>query len=170
MQKQEEYRKYIEEHRKFVKQAFENLLKSNILQLDAGDLEQLRIEIENHDMSKYDEEEFEPYRKHFYPCSFENANDTKAEFDKAKEHHFLANNHHPQHPDRKIKVDRISVVHNILDWIAMSYKFGDYVWDFYEQSKIGEQFSSKEKEMVENIILLIKKKKDIFYPEKSIEI
>ena len=117
-------------------------------------------------MSKYGLEEFEAYRIHFFPCTFENKDDAKEDFEFAKKHHYLVNDHHPQNPTRKEGLNKVACIHNILDWIAMSYKFNDSIWQFYENSGIGEKLNTVEREFVEEILDLIKTQKELFYKEE----
>ena len=165
--KREEYTRYIGEHRVLVKKALQQFLKIKNIQLSEEEIKTLSEEIANHDLSKYGEEEFESYRKHFFPCSFENKKESDEEFRIAVQHHYSVNNHHPQHPSRRTGLNKIACIHNILDWIAMSYKFNDNIWDFYSRSKISEKINPIEREYIEDLLGKLKSYKDIIYSEEK---
>jgi hypothetical protein len=112
----EEYMKYIDNHRKRVKTAYCMYFKDKVGIIfeevfnesctDLGLLvPQIEYQIENHDMSKYGDEEFEGYRAYFYPTALEveKMNDDpefkdliQENFDQAWLHHQQNNDHHPQ--------------------------------------------------------------------------
>jgi len=54
----------------------------------------LDTDIKQHDMSKLSPEEFQAYRKTFYPTSHEEKVAAEKEYDAALEHHKLNNGHH----------------------------------------------------------------------------
>lgn len=165
----EEYTRYIDEHRNYIKKALSQFLKMKIVDLSQHDIEMLSSAVESHDISKYGIEEFEPYRKHFFPCSFENKMDSEKEFQIAVQHHYLVNDHHPQNPSRKDGLNKIACIHNVLDWIAMSYKFKDNIWDFYSNSKISQKINPLEKEYIEKILDEMKLYKNILYENENEE-
>ena len=167
VKKEKEYTEYIEEHRGFVKEAFLKFISSNISDLTSEEIEILRIAVDNHDLSKYETEEFDAYRKHFFPCTFENPKDSQKEFEIALKHHYSLNDHHPQNISRKNGLNKVACIHNILDWIGMSYKFKDDVWKFYEGSNIKEKINDEERIYIENILEEMKMKEDIFYSERD---
>ncbi len=173
--KREEYKKYIEEHKENIIQAYKRF-KSFIAKCDTcinlnnKELECLKNDIIHHDDSKFSESEFEAYRKHYFPCSFEKEGKTeKIEFEKAKIHHYQNNNHHPQHPSRKKGLNKVACIHNVLDWIAMSYKYNEKVWEYYESSEIKNILNPLEKEYIEQILNLIKVNEKEFYPVEKDE-
>ena len=103
------------------------------------------IEIAFHDSSKFSEDEFDAYRRHFHRTDEEiliddtnpaSAQEAESNFQKAWEHHYMNNNHHPQwwcyHDATGVRtserVDPIpmsldAIIHMICDWSAMSLKF-----------------------------------------------
>lgn len=110
----EEYTAYIDEHIKNVKTAFQNLFRNpekpftNFHGIKGGKLENilnnLEMLIDNHDSSKYIDEEFEGYRAHFYPTMKESQRMETDSFYKALVesnynvawfHHLTTNDHHP---------------------------------------------------------------------------
>lgn len=113
-------------------------------------LENLEPEIKAHDDSKYSDEEFEPYRRHFDKTEMEAMRDrenpeqakyVEEEYEKAWAHHFLMNPHHPEfwnhtdmvngqlipsltpRKDGPRDMDLLNILHMICDWSGMSLKF-----------------------------------------------
>ena len=88
---QEKYKDYVLGHKDRVKQ-FADWLKENLPEvLENVDLEAFDEIIEEHDESKFSEEEFEPYAQHFY-----GSKDNDLEFEDAWKHHWVHNEHHPE--------------------------------------------------------------------------
>ncbi|MCP4749860.1 MAG: hypothetical protein GY866_03115 [Proteobacteria bacterium] len=126
-----EYLDYIEEHLENVKRAFCELSKICEGMWWVGDDKMwhtLRQEIIHHDLSKFSREEFVQYRDSFYPV--DPSDKTNSKMEEAWEHHKLKNSHH--HGTVK---DYSDVVHMIIDWTAMGYKFGDSAQGYYETNK-----------------------------------
>lgn len=110
--------------------------------------------IESHDASKYDEEEFNAYRRHFHPTKAEEAEEDQQtqrdEFEAAWEHHYTNNPHHPQYWVNKetgVPTDMSlrAIIEMICDWNAMSYKFGQITTDWYENKADKEKKAMTEK-------------------------
>lgn len=93
------------------------------------------IDVVNHDKSKLSSSEFIQYREWFFPCEGE-AKD-KESFNKAWEHHKANNVHHWQNwtKDKDNPYADAYVIMMIIDWVAMSYEFGDTAKDYYESNK-----------------------------------
>lgn len=163
--KREIYRRYIEEHQSLVKKAYLKFEKINekINLLNEEERKCLNNDINHHDDSKFDVEEFEGYRIHYFPCSYENPNEFQELYLRAKKHHYENNDHHPQNPSRRNGLNKIACIHNILDWIGMSYKFKDDVWAFYNNSNIKQYLNPKEKNYIEEILEQFKEYKDVIY-------
>lgn len=94
--------------------------------------------IKKHDESKLSEEEFFAYRNYFYPVSGEVKN--KKAFNESWEHHWKNNDHHwqnwtAQYGDTHNLSSELCLVHNIIDWMAMGYEFGDTAQEYYESNK-----------------------------------
>lgn len=88
----------------------------------------IRQDVFNHDVSKFSKEEFVAYRQNFYPVDNEEID--KEDFKYAWKHHLLRNNHHWE----SLESDD-DVVHMIIDWTAMGYKFGNTAQEYYETNK-----------------------------------
>lgn len=152
--KNQEYLDYIKEHINNVKLVYEKLFGSGrVIKLPEGissvDFKNAvyaaGIEIAFHDSSKFSEDEFDAYRRHFHRTDDEilmddtnpaSAQEAEYNFQKAWEHHYMNNNHHPQwwcyHDASGVRtterVDPIpmsldAIIHMICDWSAMSLKF-----------------------------------------------
>ena len=97
--KEREYRKYIEEHRQNIRDAFVEL--STCPDLDwviTEDIsEKLFERIKDHDLSKYSDKEFDAYRRYYHPIDYIEKYNAKEDFDKAWEHHWKNNSHHWQY-------------------------------------------------------------------------
>ena len=135
-----EYLDYIEEHYNNIQKAWKliNEKCDNSFRFIHDDFVWGTIdsEIKTHDLSKLSPEEFTQYRQFFFPCPSERKN--KELFDLAWEHHKSNNVHHWENWTEKYKdfpyADAF-VVMNVVDWIAMSFKFGDTAKDYYEKNK-----------------------------------
>lgn len=152
--KNQEYLDYIKEHINNVKLVYEKLFGSGrVIKLPEGissvdfknAVHAAGIEIAFHDSSKFSEDEFDAYRRHFHRTDDEilmddtnpaSAQEAEYNFQKAWEHHYMNNNHHPQwwcyHDATGVRtaerVDPIpmsldAIIHMICDWSAMSLKF-----------------------------------------------
>lgn len=152
--KNQEYLDYIKEHINNVKLAYEELFGSGrAIKLPEGissvdfknAVHAAGIEIAFHDSSKFSEDEFDAYRRHFHRTDEEiliddtnpaSAQEAESNFQKAWEHHYMKNNHHPQwwcyHDASGVRTaERVdpnpmsldAIIHMICDWSAMSLKF-----------------------------------------------
>jgi hypothetical protein len=93
-------------------------------------------DVKNHDTSKLSAEEFTQYRQFFYPVDGEKRDEDL--FNSAWEHHLLENEHHWQNWTKKEKRNPYAdyfLVINIVDWVAMGFKFGGTAELFYEKNK-----------------------------------
>lgn len=193
LDKQTEYLEYIDEHVNNVKIAFgklfvsnENLILPDYTREQTRDIiEKARPYILTHDASKYYQEEFDAYRRHFHPTSSEKERgETKEEednFNFAWKHHYTNNPHHPQfwcwcnitntiipynHPfdwtiDTKIHapidMDVISIVEMLSDWEAMGMKFHSETPDFWKNDpdKDRKAMSEHTRDYVDQLIKLL---------------
>lgn len=161
IKKQEKkYMKYIKEHQENVRKAFEEIKENPVIyQRYSGEiLDALWERVLIHDKSKYSEEEFIPYRKNFYPINAEEKEENKPDFDKAWEHHWKNNSHHWQYRKNKTSFNKnnkeevLDVLENILDWIAMGYKFNDRPYQYYENNKNNITLCEDERKYLEDLI------------------
>ena len=140
--KQQEYLKYIEEHIYNVERAWRTIKRTCVTYLaykcNASDFIFINDLISKHDLSKYSKEEFEPYRKNFYPINEQEKQNNKESFEKAWEHHYMMNPHHWDYwaaDGRENEMPFTYVVEMICDWQAMGYKFGNTPKEYYEKNK-----------------------------------
>ena len=154
------YKKYIKEHQENVKKAFEEIKENPIIfQRYSGEiLNALWERVLVHDESKYSEEEFIPYRKNFFPINTEEKENNRLDFDKAWEHHWKNNSHHWQHRKNKTSFNKdnqeevLDVLENLLDWIAMGYKFNNRPYQYYENNKNNIVLCENERKYLEDLI------------------
>jgi len=141
IQKFREYLDYIEEH-------YDNVQKAWKLINDKCPNDEFRFisddfvwgiinaEVKGHDLSKLSAEEFTQYRQYFFPV--ENEHKNKEMFKAAWEHHKDRNDHHWQTWTKKQPDNPYAdayLVMNIVDWVAMGFKFNDTAKDYYEKNK-----------------------------------
>ena len=93
-------------------------------------------EVENHDISKFRKEEFVQYRDNFFPVNDKDKENSC--FDTAWENHKNENHHHHETAEHYM-----DIVHMVIDWMAMSYKFGDNPRDFYNKTKPNMHLDEK---------------------------
>jgi hypothetical protein len=144
---QEEYRRYIEEHKARVKQ-FADWLVENLPELFEGcDVDTFYEVIEEHDESKFEETEFEAYAQRFYNNGEENL-----EFEEAWKHHYLNNEHHPEHWLGE-DMPYIYILEMLCDWGSFSIDKGNLkeLIDYY----YSEARDDEEKNLSENTKLII---------------
>ena len=106
----DEYKKYIDLHKANVIKAFVKIFREKTYNSESINIsndewkeaiKKVSYDIKYHDESKYEDEEFYPYRRHFYPTAKEKIQEDKIEdeesFDNAWKHHYLNNDHHPHY-------------------------------------------------------------------------
>lgn len=138
-----EYKEYIEEHINNVNKAW-SLMKKNkdimkYIGKEAGIdvafmIASLDNQIKAHDLSKFSVEEWEPYRMHHHSINDQEKIDSKADYEKAWEHHYTNNLHHWNwwaYNNQKDKMTLNYVIEMCCDWIAMSMKFGGDAYHWY---------------------------------------
>ena len=149
------YKEYIDNHKKNVIETWEELKKNKIIHdfiLKESQNENIdKILDKNvalHDNSKYGEEEWEPYRKRFYPVNEQEKKSSKKEFGKAWAHHKKVNTHHHEHWEeinQNEKMPFTDVVEMCCDWISMSKVLGGTALSWYNAQK-NIFLGSKQKE------------------------
>ena len=152
---QEEYRKYIYEHKERVKQ-FADWLKENLPEVftdidynvDTDDFDEL---IQEHDESKFSEEEFEAYAQHFY-----GSKDNDFEFDEVWKHHWMNNEHHPEFWLGK-DMPYIYILEMLCDWGSFGIAKGnilELVDYYYSKARDDAEkgLSENTKKIIEEIL------------------
>lgn len=108
--------------------------------------------IKNHDKSKYCPEEFEGYRKKFYPVIDEDFKES--EFNEAWKHHQEHNLHHWQSM-KAINYDHPFIlgytIEMICDWFAMAMQFNEGHRDYYNKNKDNIELLDWQHELIEKI-------------------
>lgn len=157
-----EYEKYILEHLKNVKKAYEFIKKNLPEILKDCDIDKLDEMIKNHDASKYSEEEFMPYAEHFYGKTKGTKTEDDIEFQKAWKHHYETNSHHPQYW-KGAEMDQESIIEMICDWWSFGWKKNNLyeLIDFYESNIKQDKeedlnLNSKTKTIIEKYLYTIK--------------
>ena len=159
-QKRKEYRKYIYKHKQNILRAFYEMTQCKDLEWiikDPAILEPLWIRALEHDDSKYDIEEFEAYRKHYFPINKKEFENNEQEYLKAWEHHKKCNDHHWQSrinwkdEDFNIKTE-LACLENLMDWLAVGYEFGNRPVDYYEKNKDNINLPKLQKDFLEKCI------------------
>jgi hypothetical protein len=147
----EENKKYIEAHKKRVKQ-FASWLKENCPDLFKDiDIDLFDEMINEHDNSKFSEEEFEPYAQKWFGDGIKTL-----EYEEAWKHHWTHNEHHPEFWLGE-DMPYIYILEMICDWGSFSVEKGDYqeLIDFYYDKARDDKekmLSDNTKEIIEEIL------------------
>lgn len=151
---QEEYKEYVIAHKERVSQ-FADWLKENCSEVFEGvDLDVFDELIEEHDESKWSEEEFEPYAQRWH-------GDKKKtpEYEAAWEHHWQNNEHHPEYWLGE-DMPYIYILEMICDWGSFSIASGNMneLSDFYfnkAKDDPEKNLSDATQEIIEDILIRI---------------
>lgn len=152
---QEEYKKYIIDHKSRVKK-FADWLEENLPELfDNIDLDDFHEIIDEHDESKFSEEEFEPYAQRWHGDKIKTP-----KYEQAWEHHWLHNEHHPEFWLGE-DMPYIYILEMLCDWGSFSIEKKDFkeLYDFYyKQARDDEEknLSDNTKAIIEEILEKIK--------------
>jgi hypothetical protein len=114
-------------------------------------------QIAEHDLSKMSIEEFIPYRERFSPINEDEQHGAYWGFKDAWDNHKKSNQHHWQnwiYMENKIN-RKMCIIHNVIDWIAMAYKFGDSAEFYYGNNKTAIRISDGDREYLEEILDII---------------
>lgn len=142
-----EYLDYVERHYNNVQKAWKLLQekcdgKSFPFMYDDSLFFEIDYNVKNHDLSKLSQQEFVQYRRKFYSTGLEKTDDIQkqidTDFEAAWENHKKHNAHHWQNwSERKRNGEDVYVyiIECIIDWVAMSFEFGDTAKDYYEKNK-----------------------------------
>lgn len=161
IEKEKIYKKYINNHKLNVQKAWETIKSNNkCLNIILNYMPKLNIdiidaEIKNHDNSKYSIEEFDAYRKQFYPISKEEKERNKEAFDKAWKHHYTNNMHHWNwwyESGNMNKMPYVYVIEMICDWEAMGYQFGNTSKEWYQENKGNIHLGEKQRKLAESLM------------------
>lgn len=151
------YREYIKEHKANVLAAY-NMYGEQLASRLGISLSILWLNVKMHDESKYSDEEYNAYRRKFFPCSFEKAN--PKDFEMAWHHHLSSNPHHPEYwtyvddnkEPRILDMPDIYIAEMLLDWQAMSMKFNNTIREYYEKNRDSKPISDDTKKKIDSVI------------------
>ena len=151
---QKEYLEYIEAHKERVKK-FADWLEENCPEVFEGvDLDAFHDIIEEHDESKFSEEEFEPYAQKWFVDGKKTP-----EYEEAWKHHWMNNEHHPEYWLGE-DMPYIYILEMICDWGSFSIDKGDLgeLSDFYynkAKEDPEKNFSDATQEIIEDVLTRI---------------
>lgn len=116
-------------------------------------------QILKHDNSKYESEEFNAYRKNYFPVNTEEKELNKKDFEAAWEHHWTSNRHHwecrqyDECPEDKITKQQIlDCLENVCDWMAVGYDKGNRPYQFYETIKDKIKLPKAEQDFMKKVV------------------
>lgn len=155
---QKEYKDYVIGHKERVKK-FTDWLEENCPEVFEGvDLSAFHDIIEEHDESKFSEEEFEAYAQKFYGKQDINGRPLEyvPGYDEAWKHHWMNNEHHPEHWLGE-DMPYIYILEMLCDWGSFSIDKGDLTElsdYYYEQAKNDEEknLSEATQEIIEDVL------------------
>lgn len=150
------YLDYLENHLENVSLAFDQVSKacSEMWWVkDDVSWHTLHQDVCKHDMSKFSADEFIQYVEAFYQDRHVDEQKAKAALAAAWEHHKANNLHH--HESATCDLD---LVHMVIDWTAMGYKFGDTAELFYRKHAAEMNFSDAQVDFLNEIFTCIAKR------------
>ena len=161
--KEKEYMDYIKTHIENVQKAYDGMCKNPKLQASEPirkALEELKLNIASHDASKYSDSEFEPYRKNFHSINDEEKAENEEDFERAWEHHYTVNSHHPEywkHDNVILDMSLPAILEMLCDWQSFKYIGQGPAIEYWakkkeEKSKI---MTSKTVEIVDKLLSIL---------------
>ena len=161
-QKEKEYKKYLHDHKINILKAFYEILNckelNNIFNKNPELVSSLWYRALEHDDSKYEKEEFNAYRKHYFPINIQEKRFNELAFEKAKNHHYQNNDHHWQNRQNWKNENELSLntklacLENILDWLARGYEFNNRPYQYYEKVYNKIKLPIEQKKFIEYLI------------------
>ena len=148
---QEDYKEYVVAHKERVKKFAELLLEKLPGLFENIDTDDFMELIEEHDESKFSEEEFEPYAQKWFGDGKKTP-----EYKAAWEHHYMNNEHHPEYWLGE-DMPYIYILEMICDWGSFSIASGNMkeLSEFYfnkAKDDPEKNLSEATKEIIEDII------------------
>ncbi len=147
---------YVDEHKKCVKIAYGKLLPYLVREFNLTDeqIQELTVQIDNHDNSKYEPDELVPYANYFFGNK---TDEVVSAFKLAAAKHKTKNAHHPEFwegADMPLNF----VIEMVCDWWAFSIAQNNLaktlMW--YEANKQKLNLSQQTTAQVEKILAIIK--------------
>ena len=162
---EERYMRYVQKHRIKMADAYKEMLSCpEVMNLGNEVLIMLKQRVVFHDITKFKAEEFDAYRKNFFPISKKEKEDNLENFEKAWQHHYDNNSHHWQHRRYNTEFNKndpeqvVNVLENVCDWLAVGYTYKNRPYQYYEKHKEKIELCPEEKEFFEYIIYSVDKK------------
>lgn len=162
---EERYMRYVQKHRIKMADAYKEMLTCpEVMNLGNEVLIMLKQRVVFHDITKFKAEEFDAYRKNFFPISKKEKEDNLENFEKAWQHHYDNNSHHWQHRRNNTEFNKndpeqvVNVLENVCDWLAVGYTYKNRPYQYYEKHKEKIELCPEEKEFFEYIIYSVDKK------------
>jgi hypothetical protein len=154
-QKAEEYRAYVRQHKANVIAAWSRLRNRAVT--DPALITKVDIRVPMHDDSKFSDEEFEPYRKFFFPVS--PTEKRYEDFRPAWVHHYSNNPHHFEYWANKdgsfksaFSERQPYLVEMVCDWMAMGLQFGNTALEWYLSRKGKIALAAEDRSFVEFLL------------------
>ena len=155
-----EYRKYLLTHKKNIMRACYEILTCKDLEWlckESDVITNLWYRALDHDESKYDWEEFDAYRRNYFPVDEQEYQENLKDFEKAFQHHIDNNDHHWQHrttwKDEDFDITtELACLENIMDWLANGYPYKIRPSVYYEAHKDEILLSKKQREFIEKCL------------------
>lgn len=164
---EERYMRYVQKHRIRMAEAYEEMLTCpEITNLGNEILIMLKQRVVFHDITKFKAEEFDAYRKNFFPISKKEKEDNLENFEKAWQHHYDNNSHHWQHRRHNTEFNKndpeqvVNVLENVCDWLAVGYTYKNRPYQYYEKHKEKIELCPEEKEFFEYMIYSLENKNE----------
>lgn len=161
---EERYMRYVMKHRARMADAYKEMTSCpEILALGNEVLIMLKQRVVYHDLTKLKTEEFDAYRKHFFPINKKEKENNLENFEKAWQHHYDNNVHHWQHRrhntdfDKKDLIQVVNVLENVCDWLAVGYLYKNRPYQYYEKHKDVIELCPAEREFFEYILYSLDK-------------
>lgn len=158
-EKEREYKKYISHHRELVNKAFYDLIMCPNMQWMYWTEDycvDLKKMIDKHDLSKYNAEEFNAYRRYYHPIDTDEKQAAKEDFKKAWEHHWKNNRHHweARQNDSEVMTTKIQMecLENVIDWMATGYLFHNTPKEYYNKHKNEIKLPDIQRKFIEKVI------------------
>lgn len=158
-----QYNDYLNNHIANVQKAAEWIILHFPDLLKMVDENELRLNLDTHDSSKYAFEEYEPYDVYFYGGN--RSSRVVANFNRAWLHHIHSNPHHWQYwilvhddgPEEIIEMPVKYVIEMIADWWSFSFRSGNLreIFDWHNKHK-EMKLHPKTRKLVEDILARIK--------------
>ena len=160
--KKQEYDAYIKDHIDNVKLIWKYAANVSELHIDDETFVSIDHLISEHDKSKFNPNEYDDYRRYFYPTEWEKKYIDKVilknNFDLAWNHHQKVNKHHWQYwilMDAEFKILNIPYIYLIemlCDWAAMSLRFKDAPSEFYSKNKKSMILANNSKIIIQKLL------------------